>query len=129
MICECYGVTTGPLLKHVHCHITHNFLLPLICDCLPIVDEICHRSLNFVRRCISHPSAIIRFVALYGIMLSVPLSVARILCFLLGDMSACTWRFHMMLRIALLAIPLETPKQIVRRRPFLENFYRSEIRN
>lgn len=47
---------------------THNFLLPIISRCLPVFDEICRRSLNFIRSCISHPSQIVPFVALHGIL-------------------------------------------------------------
>ena len=47
---------------------THNFLLPIISGCYPVFDEICRRSLNFIRSCISHPSKIVPFVTLYGIL-------------------------------------------------------------
>ncbi len=46
---------------------THCYLLPLICDCLPVFDEICRRSINFARDCISHESSLIRQIASYGI--------------------------------------------------------------
>ena len=46
---------------------THCYLLPLICNCLPVFDEICRRSINFVRDCISHESSLIRQIASYGI--------------------------------------------------------------
>ena len=46
---------------------THCYLLPLICNCLPVFDEICKRSINFVRDCISHESSLIRQIASYGI--------------------------------------------------------------
>lgn len=46
---------------------THCYLLPLICDCLPVFDEICRRSINFARDCILHESNLIRQIASYGI--------------------------------------------------------------
>ena len=46
---------------------THCYLLPLICDCLPVFDEICRRSINFARDCILHESSLIRQIASYGI--------------------------------------------------------------
>ena len=46
---------------------THCYLLPLICKCLPVFDEICRRSINFARDCIAHESGIIKQVAFYGI--------------------------------------------------------------
>ena len=30
----------------------HCFILPLICNCLPVFDEICRRSVNFTRACV-----------------------------------------------------------------------------
>jgi hypothetical protein len=45
---------------------SHSRLLPLICDCLPLFDEICRRSLNFIRTCALHDSLLIRSVAQYG---------------------------------------------------------------
>ena len=46
---------------------THCYLLPLICNCLPVFDEICRRSINFARDCISHESNLIRQIESYGI--------------------------------------------------------------
>jgi hypothetical protein len=46
---------------------THCFLLPLLCYCLPIYEELCRRTLNFIYGCISHePPLIIRSVAAYA---------------------------------------------------------------
>jgi len=45
---------------------THSRLLPLICNCLPLFDEICRRSLHFIRTCALHDSSLVRFVAQYG---------------------------------------------------------------
>ena len=46
---------------------THCYLLPLLCQCLPVYDEICARSLNFIYRCVSHDSELIRFISQYCI--------------------------------------------------------------
>ena len=47
---------------------THCFLLPLLRHCLPIFDEICRRSSNFIHSCIVSKSVLVRSVALYGIL-------------------------------------------------------------
>ena len=46
---------------------THCYLLPSICNCLPVFDEICCRSINFARDCISRESSLIRQIASCGI--------------------------------------------------------------
>jgi len=46
---------------------THSVLLPLLSQCLPVLDEICRRSLNCVRSCIRHESAFVQFIALHGL--------------------------------------------------------------
>jgi len=45
----------------------YGVLLPLLSQCLPVLDEICWRSLNFVRPCIRHESAFVQFIALHGL--------------------------------------------------------------
>jgi len=47
---------------------THGVLLPLLSQCLPVLDEICRRSLNCVRSCIRHESAYTQCVALHGLV-------------------------------------------------------------
>jgi len=47
--------------------LTNCYLLPLICRCLPVFDEICHRSLNFVRACVKHESPLVRSLVLYSL--------------------------------------------------------------
>jgi len=42
----------------------------LICRCLPIFDEICRRSLKFIRACIIHESSLVRGLAFYGITIA-----------------------------------------------------------
>jgi len=37
---------------------THGVLLPLLSKCFPVLDEICRRSLHFVRSCIRYESAV-----------------------------------------------------------------------
>jgi len=44
---------------------THRVLLPLLPQCLHVLDEICRRSLNFVRSCIRHES--VQSIALHGL--------------------------------------------------------------
>jgi len=46
---------------------THCYIFPLLYECLPVYDEVCRRSINFLRRCISHSSKVVRRVANYGI--------------------------------------------------------------
>jgi len=41
---------------------THGVLLPLLSQCLPVLDEICRRSLNFVRSSIRYESAFVQFI-------------------------------------------------------------------
>ena len=42
---------------------THCYLLPLICQCLPVFDELCRRSINFMRSCVSQESKLISKIA------------------------------------------------------------------
>lgn len=46
---------------------SHGYLLPLLSQCLPIFDEICRRSLNFIKVCICNGSSLVRAVTNYGI--------------------------------------------------------------
>jgi len=46
---------------------TYGVLLPPLSQCLPVLVEICRRSLNFVRSCIRHESTFFRFIALHGL--------------------------------------------------------------
>lgn len=45
----------------------HSYLLSLLCQCLPVFDEICRRSCNFLGGCIRSRSSLVRSVATYGI--------------------------------------------------------------
>jgi len=38
---------------------THSYLLPLLCCSLPLFDQLCIRSLNFVQRCLAHDSDVV----------------------------------------------------------------------
>jgi len=42
----------------------HSFWLNLISSCLPIFDELCRRSVSFVRSCLSHDSYLIELPSL-----------------------------------------------------------------
>jgi len=44
----------------------HCFLSHLISGCLPVFDELCRRSMSFVRSCLSQDFYLIRFVANYA---------------------------------------------------------------
>jgi hypothetical protein len=47
----------------------HGRFLPLLCNCLPIHDQFCHRYMNFVRRCLSDQSShLIRTISMQGLM-------------------------------------------------------------
>jgi len=45
---------------------THCYLLPLLCRCLPVFDEVCGRAMNFVRSCLHHECSIVSSVAWYS---------------------------------------------------------------
>jgi len=47
---------------------THCYIVPLLCECIPAYDEVCRRSMKFLRTCISHSSKVVRCVANYGII-------------------------------------------------------------
>jgi len=60
---------------------THSRLLPLVCNCLPLFDEIC-------RTCVLHDSSLIRFVVQYGVLYARSQSIlGQIVLF-------CTQRYH-----------------------------------
>jgi len=46
---------------------THGVLLSLLSQCLPVLDETCRVSLNFVGSCIRHESAFVQCIALHGL--------------------------------------------------------------
>ena len=46
---------------------SHCYLLPLLSQCLPLADEICRRTLNFIKICICNDSSLVRAVTHYGI--------------------------------------------------------------
>jgi len=50
-----------------HCHIQHIAICFLYYAIVPVFDMICARSLNFVHRCLSHDSDLIRFISYYCI--------------------------------------------------------------
>ena len=47
---------------------THCSLLPLICQSLPLKDEFCRRSMNFMSKCLSHESYLIKSVAVHAML-------------------------------------------------------------
>ena len=46
---------------------THNFLLPLLSDTLPVFDEVCKRSARFILACLFSQSPLVRSVARHGV--------------------------------------------------------------
>ena len=46
---------------------THCHLLPLLCNCMPVLDEICKRSLKFLQTCLFHNTTLIRSVAQFSL--------------------------------------------------------------
>ena len=52
---------------------THCYLLLLLCQCLPVYDEICGRTMNFVRSCLYHQSSVVKSVAFYTVVTALPL--------------------------------------------------------
>jgi len=43
----------------------HCYLLPLLSQCLPLLDEICRRFLNIIKACIYNGSSLVRAVTNY----------------------------------------------------------------
>ena len=46
---------------------THCYILPLLSQCLPLFDEICSRSLSFIKSCLLHKSTLVSAVSNYAI--------------------------------------------------------------
>ena len=46
---------------------THCYLLPLLSQCLPLEDEICKLSPNFIRKCLCNNSRLGSAIANYGV--------------------------------------------------------------
>ena len=62
---------------------THGYIFPTLCKCLPVYDEICRRSANFLRACILHNWILVRTVGLYGIIYArcdLPIGRNALLC-------------------------------------------------
>ena len=49
---------------------THSFLLAPLCAAIPIMDELCRRSCDFIYACLSSDCSLISFVAKQGIFYS-----------------------------------------------------------
>jgi len=71
----------------------HCFLLRIISGCLPVFDELCQRSMNCVRLCLSHDSYLIRFVANYAVV------HARSQSFLGHNVLFCAHRYNFSVNI------------------------------
>ena len=46
----------------------HGYLLPLLCDGLPVLVDLCLRFMNFMRSYIAHQSIVVSFIARYSII-------------------------------------------------------------
>ena len=68
---------------------THGYILPSLCKSLPVYDEICRRSANFLRACILHNSILGRTVGLYGIIHGIRPLAGTLCCVCAGTVSQC----------------------------------------
>ena len=67
---------------------SHCYLLHLLSQCLPLFDEICRRSINFIRSCVSHESSLVNQIAKYAVY------HARTLSCLGQNMLFCMQRYN-----------------------------------
>jgi hypothetical protein len=49
---------------------THNILLPMLRNCIPIINELCSRSVNFINNYLAKVSYIIRSIAYRSVFVS-----------------------------------------------------------
>jgi len=68
-------------------YMTHCYLLPLLDRCLPVLDEICKRSMNFVSTCLSHKSSLVSYVAHHSIRFGLNFSPTG------RNVLYCSWRY------------------------------------
>ena len=47
---------------------THRRYLPLLCDSIPVLDEICRRFLSFITNCLNSECRLVQFVVKYGLL-------------------------------------------------------------
>ena len=47
---------------------THCQYLPMLCECLPLEDEMCKRYLSFIHKCFMSDSKLVNFVVKYGLL-------------------------------------------------------------
>ena len=72
---------------------SHSYLLHMSSQCIPPFDEICRRSINFIRSCLSHDSSLVRHIAQYAV------NHARSLSSFLGqNLVYCLRRYNCTLR-------------------------------
>jgi len=53
---------------------SNSYFLPILIQCLPLFDETCRRSINFIRSCLSNESSRDRHISQYAVFHSRPLS-------------------------------------------------------
>jgi len=46
---------------------SHSYFLPILSQCLPLYDENCRRSINFIRSCFSNESSLVRHIIQYAV--------------------------------------------------------------
>jgi hypothetical protein len=71
---------------------THSSVLPQLCHSLPLLDEIRSHTFSFIRRCLSHRSALIRSTATYGTLFArvmSPVGRSLMFCMYRYDFSLC----------------------------------------
>ena len=47
---------------------SHSLLLPVLSNVVPMMDEVCFRSIDFVSKCLSSDCSVMRFVIRHGIL-------------------------------------------------------------
>jgi len=57
-------------LRQVWClpNTSHSYFLPILSQCLPLFDEICRHSINFIRSCLSNESSLFRHISQYAVL-------------------------------------------------------------
>jgi len=46
---------------------SNSYFLPILSQCLPLFDEICRRSINFIRSRLSNESSLVRHISQYAV--------------------------------------------------------------
>jgi len=56
-------------LRRVWClpNTSRSYFLPIFSQCLPLFDDICRRSINLIRSCLSNESSLVRHISQYAV--------------------------------------------------------------